>query len=53
MTQLYLAAESHGLPLSGKQKSTIGNKLIYSFRKKKKGGGPSHTHSFPYDLLVL
>lgn len=51
MTQLYLAAESHGLPLSGKQKSTIGNKLIYSF--KKKGGDPSHTHSFPYDLLVL
>lgn len=52
MTQLYLAAESHGLPLSGKQKSTIGNKLIYSFRKKG-GGEPSHTHSFPYDLLVL
>lgn len=37
MTQLYLAAESHGLPLSGKQKSTIGNKLIYSFKKKKGG----------------
>lgn len=37
MTQLYLAAESHGLPLSGKQKSTIGNKLIYSFRKKRGG----------------
>lgn len=33
MTQLYLAAESHGMPLSGKQKSTIGNKLIYSFKK--------------------
>lgn len=51
MTQLYLAAESHGMPLSGKQKSTIGNKLIYSF--KKGGGGSSHTHSSPYDLLVL
>lgn len=34
MTQLYLAAGSHGMPLSGKQKSTIGNKLIYSFKKR-------------------
>lgn len=49
MTQLYLAAQSHGMPLSGKQKSTIGNKLIYHSKK----GGSSHTHSSPYDLLVL